>query len=154
MFTLLATLAGTATTASAAAADELEHCVLSETSDEVTCYPTEREAKGTAAVLHLVFGAWDDVRYSGYGRLYYATTPCTVPYDNERNKKAATIHPRLNNDITSWQTVGECAVRFYDPPNFGTPMSPLSYVGIDCEDMRTCFGSVNWNNRASSFALT
>jgi len=152
-FTLLATLAGTATTASAAPADEGRSCILGTTPDQIRCYSNADQARGAEEVLYLVIAVWDDVQYRGDRVDFYATTPCTPAYDDERNKKAPDLGS-MNNDITSWQTTGECGVRFWDGPAFGPPMSPLSYVGIDCADMRTCFGSVNWNNRAGSLALT
>jgi hypothetical protein len=154
-FTLLATLAGTATTASAAtaAAAEGRHCVLGATPDQLACYSSEEQVIGAQAVVYRVIVVWDDVSYRGNRVDYYATTPCTSPYDDEQNKKAGDLE-EMNNDISSWQTIGECSVRFWDGPNFGRPLSALSNVGVDCADMRTCFGSVNWNNRAGSLALT
>lgn len=136
----------------APAAGGVQYCVTQATSDQVECHESAERVQG----LFLILQVWDDFNFQGVRLdVYSSVGGCTSAYDNELDKRIANLaEGGWNNAIRSWNTVGQCRVRFYDPFNFGSPMSLLSNANVDCRDMRTCFGSVNWDRRASSLALT
>ncbi|MCR3753741.1 hypothetical protein [Lentzea californiensis] len=148
LFVLLAMFTSTA----AASADEARYCVTDLASGQRDCYSSSQEAQRAASAEITVLVAYDGFNYTGDVELFVSSTTCTTAYDNELNKKYPRIF--LDDRISSWVTLDDCRVRFWDGPSFGPPQSFLSLVGRDCSDMRTCFGSQNWNNRPSSLALT
>jgi uncharacterized membrane protein len=154
LFVLLATSTSTA----AASADEARYCLADLPTGNQECYTTSEAAQRDLAASELVpvLYAYEHINYNrdedGWMTVFRSATTCTTAYDNELNKKWSTLV--LHKMISSWITVDYCRVRFWENRNFVPPQSPLSHVGTDCPDMRTCFGSQNWNDRAASLALT
>ncbi|MEV6710750.1 hypothetical protein AB0M48_01805 [Lentzea sp. NPDC051208] len=155
LFVLLATLTSTA---AAASADEARYCVTDLATGTEECYTSSEAVQRDLAASEAVpvLYAYQHINYNrdedGLLTIFTSPTTCTTAYDNELNKKRATLVQ--HKMISSWATADYCRVRFWENQNFVLPQSALSHVGTDCPDMRTCFGSQNWNDRAASLALT
>ena len=150
--------------AQAEPAAELTHCVIniSDTVSFSRCYASEAAADRDLNLPYTLFRAWDGYNRTGkYSLRLKSSSTCTAAYDNQREKwPNLSLIPlgatrNWDNAISSWETNYSCRVRFYYGYNYTGDYSQLSHTGVDCPDMRTCFGAgEDWNNRAGSFGLT
>ncbi|WP_326948579.1 hypothetical protein OG439_07240 [Amycolatopsis sp. NBC_01307] len=152
------------TPASAQPAPQGDYCLQALEGGPATCFASEQALASyqKAVAVSPLLTVFDDVNYTGgyknyysaYGRAYCddSLTPNEAS-DGDLSNDYFDTGATVDKDISSFVILpgSTCLVTFYDQTGFhGNHVTK----GVNCPDMRTCFASGNWNNRARSLAVT